>query len=486
MKKVDSLLLRSFAGPFVLTLFITLFVLVMQFLWKYVDDLVGKGLEWYTVAHLLFYASASFVPLALPLAVLLSSIMTMGALGEHFELTALKSSGASLIKISRALIICSIFISIAALGFSNYIVPIANLKFGSLLYDIRQQRPAFNIKPGIFYNGLAGYSIRIGSKSADGQTIHDVIIYDHTVGNGNNNVLYARSGKMSMSADKRYLILVLYNGKQYEEMKPDGSNSNKDDEGFARVNFAKWEKVFDLSEFRLNRTEESLFKDDYRMLNLSQLNQAIDTLKTERRKNIVELKDYCNTYLTFLRFNLDSFILKHPVNLKSEDTLLAYQSLNRADFSDLYERTILQIRNVKAYIDGASNQERVKKEDILRHELEFHRKISMAVACFLLFLIGAPLGAIIRKGGLGLPFVVSVVFFVFYYMISVSGEKFALKNVVSAFWGMWISSVILLPIGIFLVHKATRDSAIFKIEAWTSWLKPVQKFYYRLSEWIRF
>lgn len=479
-------MLRSFAGPFVLTLFITLFVLVMQFLWKYVDDLVGKGLEWYTVVHLLFYASASFVPLALPLAVLLSSIMTMGALGEHFELTALKSSGASLIKITRSLIVCSIIISIAALGFSNYIVPIANLKFGSLLYDIRQQRPAFNIKPGVFYNGLAGYSIRVGSKGADGQTIHNVIIYDHTAGNGNNNVLYASSGKMNMSEDKRYLILELYNGKQYEEIRQDNASVKKNDNDFARISFVKWRKVFDLSEFKLNRTEESLFKDDYRMLNLSQLTDAIDTLKTEKKENMVDMKNYCSPYLTFLKINLDSFTQKNPVVLQKKDSTLAIYSLNGADFSNLYERALLEIRNIKSYIDGSSNQDRVKKEAIVRNELEYHRKITLSISCFLLFLIGAPLGAIIRKGGLGLPFVVSVVFFVFYYMISVSGEKFAIKGVMSAPAGMWMSPVILLPIGIFLVYKATRDSALFRIEAWLQWFKIIQRLFEHFSVWFRF
>lgn len=453
-------MLKSFAGPFVAIFFITLFVLVMQFLWKYVDDLVGKGLPAYEIGRLLFYASASMVPLALPLAVLLSSIMTIGTLGEHYELTSLKSSGISLLRIISPLMIVALLIGCAAFMFSNYVLPVANLKFGALLYDIRQQRPAVNIRQGIFYNDIDGYSIRVGDKDADNQTIHHILIYDHTSGRGNDYVITAEDGKMFMTEDKRFLVLQLFNGRQYQEMAPPSGKKSKEYEQL-RITFKEWKKVFDLSEFSLNRTDENLFKDNYQMQNLGQLKKSIDTLKMGLDKTYLEAKAFCSTYFSFERTDFDTIKIQ-------PDT--AHATVTTDSFA-MYNRALASARNIKGYLSISAKNIKFKQEVLRKFEIERQRKFSLSFACFILFLIGAPLGAIIKKGGFGLPFVVSVFFFVIFYTLSIMGEKFAKEGVLTPLQGMWFSTMLLLPLALFLVYKASLDSVLFNVDAYLGIVK---------------
>ena len=268
IKKIDLLVLRSYLGPLVLTFFIAIFVLLMQFLWKYVDDLVGKGLPWNMIAELMFYASSTFVPLALPLAILLSSLMTFGNLGEHYELVAIKASGVSLRRIMTPLIVLSVLIGIGAFYFSNVVLPIANLKFHSILFDIRQQKLSFNLQEGIYYYGLDGYVIKIGGKEKDGKLIRDVMIYDHTAGQGKTTLTLAEWGTMEQTTDGRFMILTLYNGASYDE-NPNQSSASVSP--FMRMHFEKEVRRFDLSGFEFNRTDEDLFKNNFQMFNLKQL-----------------------------------------------------------------------------------------------------------------------------------------------------------------------------------------------------------------------
>lgn len=459
MKKIDRLLLTTFVAPFIAIFFITLFVLVMQFLWKYVDDLVGKGLPWYVISKLLFYASASMVPLALPLAVLLSSIMTLGTMGEHFELTSFKSSGISLVRIISPLMIVSVLISCLAFLFANYALPVANLKFGALLYDIRQQRPALNIKQGIFYNDIDGYSIRVGKKDADNQTIHDVIIYDHTSGRGNDYVITAQSGKMYMTDDKRYLVLELYNGKQFQELAT-SAKKGKDYEQ-VRVGFKEWKKVFDLSEFALSRTDENLFKDNYQMQNLVQLNRSMDTLQMDLKNSYKESRIFSSTYFSFERTDFDTI-------KRVNDTL---HTTAITDSFVVINKALSSARNIKGYMSIAAKNIKYKSEVLRKFQIEWQRKFTLSFACFVLFLIGAPLGAIIKKGGFGLPFVISVFFFVIFYTLSIMGEKMAKEGVLTPFQGMWFSTVILFPVAIFLVYKASRESVLFNVDAYMGIIK---------------
>ena len=289
MKKLHSLVLRSYIGPLLLTFCIAEFVLLMQFLWKYIDDLVGKGLDFITVAQLLFYASVTFVPMALPLAILLASLMTMGNLGENYELVAAKSSGISFRKIMMPLVFLSVFISGLAFYFSNQVLPVANLKMFSLLFDVTEQKPALNIQEGVFYKDIDGYVIKVGEKDRDGQTIHRVLIYDHSQFTENNSVTIAESGTMVTSEDKRTLVFTLYNGTNYTE--PRNNRQSLTRRPLQRIHFKEEQIRFDLSSFAMNRTDEELFKEHYQMMNLKQLNKSVDSLRTDRSEKTNEISD---------------------------------------------------------------------------------------------------------------------------------------------------------------------------------------------------
>lgn len=473
MKILHRFILKSYLGPFVMTFFISLFVLLMQFLWKYIDDLVGKGLEWHIIMKLLLFTSAGLVPLALPLAILLSSIMTMGNLAEQYELAAIKSAGISLRKTLTPLIGASIIISLIAFYFSNNVLPIANLKSLSLLYDVRQQKPALDIKEGIFYNGIEGYTIRVGKKGPDGVTLHNIMIYDHTARAGNNKVVTAESGNMSISANKRYLKLVLNDGASYEEVVRDGVR--EENTPMFRTKFKQQVLMFDLSDFKLSRTKEDLFKDNHQMLNIGQLQAGIDTLKEENSKRIDRFEKQVDK--SFALYNPD--IIKSTnksdsikVNLTRKNFLNNFTKQQKVQLLDVAANIA---RSNKSYIESSIQEIHFNDKTIRRYQIEWHRKITLSFACLVLFFIGAPLGAIIKKGGLGLPMVVSVCFFVFFHILSITGEKFAKEGVWHPAKGMWMASAIILPIGIFLSYKASTDSAIFDMESYKSFFKKIFK-----------
>jgi lipopolysaccharide export system permease protein len=470
LKKADKLVLVSFLGPFFVTFFVTLFVLLMQFLWKYIDDLVGKGLEWYTVAHLLFYAVASFVPLALPISTLLSMLMTMGALGEHYELSALKTAGVSLTRIMRPLMIAAIIISIGAFLFSNYMLPVANLKFGSLLYDIEQQKPALNIKQGVFYNGIQNYSIHVGRKAPDNKTIYDVLIYDHTSGRGDDDVLYADKGEMAMTKDKQYLIFTLHNGSQFQEVPPSDSKPHELEQ--TRVTFKTWQKIFDLSQFNLSRTKEDLFKDNYQMLNLKQLNNAIDTFNIQLKKKYATLNNYVTPSYNFLRPDVRAALLaSKPITVKNDSSFLSTVPSNER--MAVMQQSLNSIRSVKGFTSIMSSDVLVTKQLIESHEYEWWQKITLSLSCFILFLVGAPLGAIVRKGGIGLPIVIAILMFLLLYVILITGKKLASDLTISPFLGSWLPNLVLLPISIFLTYKATHDSQLLSLEMYDKFFKRI-------------
>jgi lipopolysaccharide export system permease protein len=480
MKKIDALVLKTYAGPLLLTFFISLFVLLMQFLWKYIDDLVGKGLEWYIVGELLFYASSTFVPMALPLAILLSSLMTLGSLGEYYELVAMKSAGISLRKIMRSLVVLSIVISGFAFYFSNNILPVANLKFKSLLYDVRKKKLAVNIKEGIFYNDLEDYVIRVGKKGKDGNTIYNVLIYNHTEHKGNVDVTVADSGLMQSTADGKYLLFNLYSGYNYQD-KTDQKNY-KTDYPFQRTRFVTQQRKFDLSGFELNRTDEDLFKNNYQMLTINQLNYFIDSLGQSlhnRRQSLA--RSFEGNY----RFHalLDSTWQARQVG----DSLKAGGLLDRYPHDEkvkMASYALSSARNVKKSLEYHVQSFRSSQEYYVKHKIVWHRKFTLSFACLILFFIGAPLGAIIRKGGLGLPAVISVFLFIMYYIISMIGEKSALTGAMSVATGMWLSSFILLPLGIFLTFKSTTDSPLMDLEVWNKVFNKINfgKFWKKLRE----
>lgn len=473
MKKLHKLVVSSYIGPFVVTFFIALFILLMQFLWKYIDDLVGKGLEWYIIGELLFYSSAGLVPLALPLAVLLSSIMTMGAMGEHYELVAFKSAGISLNKIMWPLVVISAFLVLAAFYFSNNILPVANLKGLSLLYDVRHHRPAFNLMEGVFYKGIDNYVIRVSEKDADGQTLRGIKIYDHADRQGNVNMTAAEWGTMAITPDRRHLVLTLYNGVNYQEA---GDNPRDPAKPFQRSYFEKQIRKLDLSSFDLRRTDEELFKSNFRMLNLNQLVFYEDSLSGELdNKKDQFIQSYRARLSYFFRLDSADFAAVPPgdkplMDIKGTEDRYSRESM-------IINQAMGLVRTNKDHTAFSHDEFEQRRRTLARYQIEFHRKFTLSIACIVLFMIGAPLGAIIRKGGFGLPMVVSVLFFVVFHVASVTGEKFAREGVLEAWQGMWLAPMLLLPIGILLTIKATTDSTMLDMDSYLKKFERITAFF---------
>ena len=414
----------------------------MQFLWKYIDDLIGKGLDIFQVSELMIYSIARFVPLALPIAVLISSVMVLGKLGENYELAALQSSGISLISIMKPIFVLIVLISISSFLFSNYVMPIANFKGGSLLYDIKKKKPAINMKEGIFYNDIDGFSIKIGSKDDD--VLNDILIYDHKENLGNKKVISAKSGKMNITDDEKYMELYLFDGNSYIEIE----NNNKKKKSINRkISFEKDLIRFDLSSFNM-KNSEMLYKGHYAMLNNKQLSYSIDSLNNKLidKQNLIKIRVSEN--------------YKYDASSKS-DYIISLKNLNN---KRIYETAINKLRILKSVSKSNADDLNYKKTIIAKHKIEWHRKISLAFACIIMFLIGAPLGSIIRKGGFSVPLLVSILLFVVYYVISITGEKTAKDLSASPFEGMWISNFIFIPISIILISLALRNSSIPKFK----------------------
>jgi lipopolysaccharide export system permease protein len=452
IKKLDSLIIKSFVGPFIATFFITSFVLVLQFFWLYIDDIVGKDVDLLTIATLIMYVSATVVPLALPLAVLLSSIMTFGNLGETFELVAIKSAGISLLRFMRPLVVVSIFICGVAFLFNNNIIPVANLRLNTLKYDIIVSKPAFDIKAGVMYDKMEGYVIRIGKKEKDGTTIRNVLIYEKNYGL-QDNVIVANSGEMRVSEDKRFMEFLLHDGCRYTE-KGERATTNTE---FTRLGFKDYKKIFDLSSFKLNKTADSVFKDNWRMLSIRQLNKAIDSLKQYENQYQKKITKDVEPYLPFVKY-LDS-TWNTGILVKTFEEMIPDSAK-----SFTLERAITQSSSVKNSLDQNLIEYDAKQKDLRLHQIEWHRKFSLSVACLVMLFIGAPLGSIIRKGGIGQPLIFAVIFFIIFFLLNTYGEKFAKTAVMSPLNGMWLSTAVLLAIGVFLIVKAMRDSQLFNKE----------------------
>ena len=461
MKKLDRLILRSFIGPLVLTFAIAVFVLLMQFVWKYVDDLVGKGLEFGVIAELLMYASATFVPMALPIAVLFASIMTMGNFGEKYELVAMKAGGISVRRIMQPMAIVVLLLTGMAFYFANNVMPTAMLRYRMTLYDVTRKKPAVNIRPGEYYKDIEGYVIRVGSKDSDGNTLHDVVIYDHSHGMYETSVTVARSGIMTASADNRYLSFTLTDGYSYTES---SSGEQSRTRPFTTIGFDEQTITFDISSFSFNRSSEDLFKGSYQMMNIAQLDTTVHRLDSSLTLRRDQYRDQLNAGMHAWQHYLDNT----PVTPPSEEVkpiLVDRQRLIR-------NYAVNAARNAAKDTKMQYELQQADQEYINRHLIEWQRKYMLSVACLLLFLVGAPFGSIVRKGGLGLPLVASVLFFVLYYVIGMIAEKAVRESAMGPI-GMWISTFALLPIGIVLTFQATTDSSLFDGAAW-------QRFFRRL------
>lgn len=463
-------------GPYVVTFFIVLFIFLMQFFWLYMDDLIGKGLSISLVLELMVYMSATLVPMAMPLGILLASIMTFGNLGENYELVAIKSSGISLFRFLRPLTIFILGIVLGMFLFSNYIIPKANLKAFSLLYDMRNKKPTMNIKPGVFNRGLGSFVIRIGSKSEDGTTIKDILIYDHSKGYGNNNVVAAEKGKMYLSTDKRFLVFELSNGWRYDLKKDEAGVYEQQ-----RMFFKQWNKVIDVSSFGFSRTKEELFRSSEEMLDIRLLNKGVDSTNKTIERDRNELKRSISYFLSLnkkdLAPRLKDSVAKDLAKLGSQD--YKKDLITRFDMekqNDIANKVINNAQSIQRYLSINATNTDINKTKLNQYNMQWHKKFTYAFACLVLFLIGAPMGAIIRKGGLGMPMVISVLFFVVYFILSSTGEKLAKQGKLPPVQGMWLATVSLLPIAIIILVQARNDSPIFKKEAYINVWRKVKAF----------
>ncbi|MEZ5013845.1 MAG: LptF/LptG family permease [Chitinophagales bacterium] len=459
MNKIDKYIIKSFLGPFFIAFIIALIIFLMIFIWKYVEDMVGKGLEWYVILKLLFYASANMVPLSLPIAVLLACIMTYGNLGERFELAAFKSAGISMWRFMRSTIIMGILIAVGAFYFSNYVLPPAYLKFVVTLVDITKQKPALNIKPNEFYNEIENYTILIGGKSDDNITIRDVTIYEEE-DRTNDNVLIAESGKMQTTPDKQNLVFTLYNGKQYEELKQ--QSKGKKTKEHLRMEFSEWEKTLDLSGFQMTHTSEELYSNHYKMLNVHQLEDAIDSLHGYSSKQKSTLAPVLRSH--YLLTKDTSQHISIPAITAGNSRFI--DNIPADKRTGVIKRTMQSVRSLSGYSDQIVQRLRINDGKVIEHKIEWHRKFTLSIACLLFVFVGAPLGSIIRKGGFGLPVLWSILIFIFFYVLNITGEKLAEQEVLTPFFGMWLSIIVILPIGIFLTIKAKNDAPVIDSESY--------------------
>lgn len=462
MKKLNLLIVRQFTKSFVPTFLVVLFILLMQFVWLYIDDLAGKGLSAWVIAQLMFYFSASIIPMALPLSILLASIMTFGNLGETYELVAAKAAGVSIWRMFMPLIYVMLFLGVFGFFTSNVLIPEANLKKGSLLYDIKQQKPTILIQDGVFFNGIEGISMRVGKRDPDTDELSDIVIYDQRQGGSKPVIITAEKGKMVMGHDKRYLFFTLYNGARYEEMdKQQGYDRTYPHTTFS---FKEEEIVFDLQAFKFSRTDESLFKNHHQMLNVVQLSRGYDSLGGVITQKNEALRTSLNAYFhfadsnqkTIAATNIPDSIFTHLMKFNQQSVVTA--ALNNA-------------RSAKGYIEYSVSDVSDTERTRIKYDIEWHRKFTLSVACIIMFFIGAPFGAIVRKGGFGMPVVISVVFYIIYHIISITGEKMVKTVSISAPMGMWLAVMILAPVGMVLTYLASTDSGLFDKASWKSAFK---------------
>ena len=465
-----------------MTFFICVFILLMQFIWKYIDELVGKGLDWAIVTELLVYAAFGLIPLAFPLAMLLASIMTFGNLAENYELVAMKASGISLFRIMRPLVVVAILMTSIAFYFSNSILPKTNLKFYSLMLSVRQQKPEMVIKEGVFSNDMNNYSIKVEHKGKNNNMLYDVMIYDHSDNLGNVSVSVSDSGKMELTKDKKFMSITLYNGKSYDEG-PESRQSIVKKFPFSRKSFTKEVINISMKEFEFNRVDDKRYAGASKMLNVSQLTSQGDSVFRAYKGRLwrylvtfTYIRDI-NLQLNWLGNPIDSLRINpkiKPDSIVDFDTQIA--AMSTFEKEALYQSTINNVRVNSQLISQQLDEMYGRKKALNSYAMEWHRKFTLSFACLIFFFIGAPLGAIIRKGGLGMPVVVSILMFIAYYILMITGEKFAREDAWSMIGGMWLASFVFLPLGIWLTYKAATDSGVMNMESYHALYKRLIKF----------
>ncbi|MGL1886961.1 MAG: LptF/LptG family permease [Reichenbachiella sp.] len=568
MKKLDKLIIQSFIGPFILTFLVAVFILLIQYMLKYFDDFIGKDLGLGVFGELMMYFSVNMMPMALPLAVLISSLMTYGQLGEHFELTAIKSAGISLPRVLLPTFVFAIFLSIGAFFLNNHLVPYANLRAYSLLYDIKQQKPALDLKEGQFYGGLPGFSMKVKDKDKDGIGMSDVIIYDHTKSNGNKKVILAKRCRMYTFNNDRYLMMELYNGNYYVEDEPAKKGASKKNKGkinrLVKTEFSRMDLVFSLSSFDLEHTDMDLFAGNRYMKSVAELTESIDSMRIEkstanyklfgsvtgnyrlhlggylkpadelitiqlRRDSVkreravrdsviaaIAIEEQLDSLsgnmtvsegenLTTIRrepstspqirrgfnegqealtpYRVGDFLAKQAKLKEKNNSLMIrgemdLDTLNAkidkyfhvTKYSQATDKALNLARSSKSTIKSAVNRVDYFNKSVNSHVVEKYKKYAQALSCLIMFLIGAPLGAIIKKGGLGFPVILGVIFFIIFYVFTSASDKWAKAGMMDGAYAAWVSDLVLLPFGIFFLIQAKRDARLFDTDFYLIWV----------------
>ena len=569
MKKIDKLIIKAFIGPFILTFVVVVFILLTVQIMNYVDEIFGKDLKWVDLGQLIFHFSVFQTPIAFPLSIMLASLMAFGNLGEHFELTAIKSAGISLVRALMPIYIMVVMFTMLAFYSNNYFVPYSALKAYSLLYDIRQKKPALDIQPGQFYAGIENYKIKVDEKPGDGKTLKGLTIYDHSSHKGNSDVIMADSGHMYTILNDQYLKFELFHGVHYVEGDAPANNSRRSRNNiaikpFTRTSFERSEMIFDLSSFGMSRTDEGLFASNRLMRNFSQLNEDLDSISYQISYSLGEIYGLSDRYFNYSV--IKNSVVKPPeveeamqradsirkadmalgrakelgradprtqikvelptpyiINLKeptvvvttspkrkspikpgnldkdgrlktsikeidstfTNNEIYILNTLNqrlarRNTIAKQYKTAISTARQVKSKLVAQNNRkERLTKEYYV-FDIQWHKMLASAFACISMFLIGAPLGAIIKRGGLGFPVIISVLFFIIYYVISIGGEKYAKSGSVSVIVGVWTANMVLVPIGLLFLRQAKNDARLFEADFYKVMLSRLKNWFFKI------
>ena len=471
IKKIDIFVFKAYSLLFVGTFFICLFIFMMRFMWRYVDELIGKGLTLDVLAHFFYYAGLTLIPMSLPLAILLASLITFGNLGERFELLSMKAAGIPLIRILQPIIIFNILLCIGSFYFQNVTGPEAQKKFYTLIYSMKQKSPELEIPEGIFYSEIPGYNIFVEKKGKENGMLYGVMIYSTTDGYEDAQIVLADSAELKTTADEKHLMLTMYAGERFRNMQAQGNMMARANVPYMRETFIQETDLIPFDN-NFNMMDANVFSGSAQTKNLREIETGLDSLAHKSDSIGRSLFAY-----------LQNTTYRRKVNIASQDSAkIARQTLN---FDTLYSQlTVSQqqsiLRNAMQKSTVATNEYEFRgliSKDIDQstrtHWVEWHKKFTLSLACLFFFFIGAPLGAIIRKGGLGVPVVISVTIFIFYYIINVSGEKMAKSGEWVPWFGEWLSSMVLCPIGIFLTYKANKDSAVFNIEAYINVIRKI-------------
>ena len=479
IKRLYTFMLSRFLPRFLMTFCICLFIVIMQFLWRYIDELVGKGLSIGLIGELFFHAALSLLPLALPLSILLAALMTFGDLGEHIELTALKSSGISLTTIMKPIAALIVLVAIGAFFFMNNALPRSQVKMWTLLFSMRQTSPTLDIPEGTVYSQIPGYNIYVKRKDKERDMLYNVLIYDVSVGTMFPRIVSADSGRLSMTEDKRHLVLTLYKGAWYEEMKGGGGVNGMSGELYRRETFHDKEILIPY-DANFTRMDDETMKSQYVGKNIAELQQTIDSvrLRVDSAANLIVTKmrsqPECGVPLQ-RTVHKDGKTVTEPVKEvkleRSVDINDLIKAMPETEQQMLVNQALMRATTAMQDIQFQGYPVNDDNFVIRRHQIELMKKFTLSLACLIFFFIGAPLGAIIRKGGLGMPIVVSVLLFIVYYIIDNMGYKLARDGRWEVWQGMWLSSAVLLPLGVFLTKKAVNDSAVFNPDAWLNFLR---------------